>query len=224
MIAVVADSADGEAVGLVERWGPARAMLVTPSDLSRPGWAVEFPDAGPRFVAGGEIRRTAELSGVVVRLPAVLASHLPHIRDADRDYASAEMTAFLSYWLAALRCPVVNRPSPSFLLGPPWTYAQWLAAAAAAGLRVRGLEVTNGAAPPPADLEWVTVLGDEALGDQGRRGTAAVALARAGGVALLGVGFEGEGPAAAVVAVNIRPPIVPALADALLGELGGTEP
>ena len=223
MIAVVADAADREAAALVERWGPAGATLVTPPDLSRAGWVVEFPDAGPRFVAGGEVRMTADLSGVVVRLPAVLPGHLPHIRRADRDYASAEMTAFLSYWLAALRCPVISRPSPSFLLGVAWTNAQWLAAAAASGLRVRSVSVTEGAAPAAGELAWVTVVGDRSVGDDGPRGRAAVALARAGGAALLGVAFAAGGPTAAVVAVNARPPITCAVADALLDELGGTE-
>lgn len=220
MIAVVADAADGEAAALAERWESAGAMLVTPFDLSRPGWAVEFPGAGPRFVAGGEVRRTADLSGVVVRLPAVLPGHLPHIRRPDRDYASAEMTAFLAYWLAALRCPVVNRPSPTFLLGPAWTNAQWLAAATASGLRVRCVSVVQGEAPRPGDLAWVTVVGDRSLGDDGPRGRAAVALARAGGAVLLGVAFEAGGSTAAVVAVSARPPMTGAVADALLDALG----
>jgi hypothetical protein len=223
LIAVVADPADPEAAGLVERWGHAGAIMVTPDDLSRAGWVVGFPDAGPHFVAGGEIRRTAELSGVVVRLPAVLPGHLPHLRDEDRDYASAEMTAFLSYWLGALRCPVINRPSPSFLLGPAWTNAQWLGAAAALALRVRTARVTNGVIPAPGDLNWVTVVGDESLGDVDWQGTAAVALARASGVALLGVGFEGGGTTAAVAAVSIRPPITHAVADALLAEFAAAE-
>jgi len=42
-----------------------------------------------------------------MRLPAVLATDLPHILISDRDYVASEMTAFLVYWLNALGKPVL---------------------------------------------------------------------------------------------------------------------
>src|SRR5262249_12585777 len=133
LIVVVADEADDEAVALVSRWTAADAVRLTPGDLSRPGWSALLPQAGPTFVAERERRATADITGVLVRLAAVSPHDLPYFGEEDREYAAAEMTAFLAYWLSALTCPVVNRPSPSFLLGPAWTNEQWLGFAAGFG-------------------------------------------------------------------------------------------
>ena len=72
MILVLADLVDGEADALVEAWG-AEAALLGVDDLSRPGWVADFPHAGPAFVADGQRRATRDLTGVLVRLPAVRA-------------------------------------------------------------------------------------------------------------------------------------------------------
>ena len=203
MIVVLADLADGEAEALVEGWGAGAALLGV-DDLSRPGWVVDFPQAGPAFVADGQRRATRDVTGVLVRLPAVRAVDLPHIAEADRDYAAAEMTAFLAYWLSALECPVVNRPTPSLLMGPAWSVARWLALARDLGMA--GVQEHGG----PAD-RWVTAVGDRVFPAEDPAARVAVALARQAGVILLGLGFAGD----RLVTVSLRPLLTSDIADAV---------
>ena len=203
MIVVLADLADGEADALVEAGGAAAALLGV-DDLSRPGWVVHFPQAGPAFVADGERRATRDVTGVLVRLPAVRTGDLPHIAEADRDYAAAEMTAFLAYWLSALECPVVNRPTPSLLMGPAWPVARWLALARELG--IADAQEHGG----PAD-RWVTAVGDRAVPAEDPAARLAVALARRAGVTLLGLGFAGD----RLITVSLRPLLTREVADAV---------
>jgi len=74
-------------------------------------------------------RRQRELRGVVTRIANVHASDLAHIVEQDREYVAAELNAFLTAWLDSLRCPVINRPSASSLLGPALSHERWLALA-----------------------------------------------------------------------------------------------
>ena len=203
MIAVLADLADGEATALVDAWGSEAALLGV-DDLSRPGWAGDFPHAGPAFVVDGLTRATRDLTGVLVRLPAVRPEHLPHIDSADREYAAAEMTAFLAYWLSALECPVVNRPTPTLLMGPAWTVARWLALA-------RDLGIAAAREPGGRADRWVTAAGDQAFPADDPAGPAAAALARQAGVSLLGLGFARD----RLVSVSLRPLLTSDVADAV---------
>lgn len=217
MIVVIADDADDEAQWLVARWTAANAVLLTPFDLSRPGWSALFPQAGPSFVAAAEQRSTDDVTGVLVRLAAVTPQHLPHFIDEDRDYAAAEMTAFLVYWLNALSCPVVNRPSSPYLLGPAWSTEQWLARARELGIPVATITVSRdrGVSPEPT-LEWITVAGARTFPAHAPGAPSALKLAQHAGVALLAAGFDVSGSAARLAAVTLRPTMRAEIADALL--------
>jgi hypothetical protein len=65
--------------------------------------------------------------------------------DADRAYAAEEATALLASWLASLRAPIVNAPSPAGLAGPAFTPAHWLGLAARSGLPCMRLRLTTNA-------------------------------------------------------------------------------
>jgi hypothetical protein len=222
---VLAGCHDAAARALVERWGPVRAALVTPADLSRPGWvhSVGRGGDGAAAVVAECVLAADELDGVVVRIAAVPAAELGHVRAEDRAYAAAEMTAFLLAWLDACPCPVVNRPTPGCLNGPPWREAQWAHAASAVGLPVAAAG-RDGAgeegAPTGRDGAGevvVTVVGERCLGgahprrvDQARR------LAARAGVDLLAVRFGGAGPDAPFLGAHVWPDVAnPAVADAL---------
>jgi hypothetical protein len=234
---VLAGRHDAAARALVERWGPARAALVTPADLSRPGWAhsVGRGGDGAAAVAGGRVLAADEIDGAVVRVAAVPAGELGHVRAEDRAYAAAEMTAFLLAWLDACPCPVVNRPTPGCLNGPPWREAQWAHAAAAVGLPVaaagRGAAGEAGAptgrdgageAGAPSGRDGAgevvaTVVGERCLGEaHPRRADQARRLAARAGVDLLAVRFGGAGPDAPFLGADVWPDVAdPAVADAL---------
>lgn len=113
---------------------------MVPADLSRSGWCCnsQNPDDS-RCVIEGTPHRSSEIRGVLVRLPSVLATDLPHIVVSDREYVASEMTAFMVYWLNALGKPVLNRPTPRSLLGPGWFPEHWIYYAAQAGMRVRSM-------------------------------------------------------------------------------------
>lgn len=222
---VLASCHDAAARTLAERWGPARTVLVTPADLSQPGWAhsVGRGGDGATAAAGGRVLAADELDGVVVRIAAVPVGELGHVRAEDRGYAAAEMTAFLLAWLDACPCPVVNRPTPGCLNGPPWRKAQWAHAAAAVGLPVAAAG-RDGAgeegAPTGRDGAGeviATVVGERCLGGaHPRRTDQARRLAARAGVDLLAVRFGGAGPDAPFLGADVWPDVADlAVADAL---------
>jgi hypothetical protein len=220
---ILAIPSDAAAEALAARWGPRRAVLVTPADLSRPGWRYHVGAAGRSAAAVGErVIPAEELEAVVVRLAAVPEDELDGVRPEDRGYAAAEMTAFLLAWLDGLGCPVANRPTPSCLNGPPWRPEQWTVAASRVGLPVvpvrRRVSADPTAQEPDAPGEVVaTVVGDRCLGDvHPRRAAQARRLARLAGVDLLGARFTDAGPDAAFLGASAWPDLAdPATADAL---------
>ena len=206
MLVVVCDAGDAGAGALVDLW-PGPADRLTPRDLSCPGWRWEPGRPGEATaVVGGRVVAARDIDLVVTRLPSVAPVHLPWIAAASRDYVAAEMTAHLAAWLAELPCPVLNRPHPSSLAGPPWQRPEWVRAAHRAGLGVEpatclaGAGRERGAGEAPGYPVLVEVVADRALGGDGSaaaeaRGAAALRLASATGLEILRVGFApGPGP------------------------------
>jgi len=210
MLVVVASIWDEAARTLVERWEPYGAGLLTVNDLSRAGWAhyLEAPDRS-RAVIGERVVATGDISGILTRLPAVTEQELSEIVPEDRAYAAAEMTAFLTFWLSTLRCPVLNQPSASCLCGPSWRPEQWTLAASRLGLPVvprrrctppfgGGISAAMDESPLlfadyPTGVVQMTVIGDRCIGaGDGDLARQARLLATAAGVELLAVHFSGS--------------------------------
>jgi hypothetical protein len=225
VLVVVASSRDRIAAQTVAYWGADRARLLTCRDLSRSGWRYR-PGAGSRgtAVVGGQRVRVSEIDGVLVRLPFVRADELPHIVPGDRNYVAQEMTAFLTGWLAELRCPVLNRPTAVCLGGPGWGVEQWRQVAAGLGLAVRPRRLQLVASADPHDSVestksrlTVTVVGQHSFGsappcatDQAHR------LAAAAGTELLCVHFATTRAGLRFVQADPWPDVSPpAVADAL---------
>jgi hypothetical protein len=223
MLVILAHPRDEGARALAARWHDGGACLMTPRDLSRPGWChhIGVPCGDEWCVASGERIRTAALGGVITRLPAVAPADLPHIAARDRDYVAAEMTAFLVSWLTRLRCPVLNRPDATSLMGPNRGRERWLTLAARAGLRPA--QRTCGAPAVPAALAtaMVTVVGRRWIGDVAPElGAQAVCLAGRANVDLLTVQFETPEADAAFVCAELMIDVrVDAVADALLAHV-----
>lgn len=199
MIIVVASRYDQGARTLVTRGGTDRVALLTCADLSVPGWRHYIAASGTSAaVIGGRQVALPEITGVVTCLPSVSELELLHIVPSDRPYVAAEMTAFLLAWLSALRCPVVNRPSPTCLSGPYWRPEQWAYVASQIGMRVQPVyrRVAFSEASPPAVPEstTVTVVGERCLE---RVDTAVMMgarrLARAANVEMLAARFSDSG-------------------------------
>ncbi|MFC9325696.1 hypothetical protein [Kitasatospora sp. NPDC057015] len=82
----------------------------------------------------GAVVDTADVTGVLNRTVAPPADAWRHAPAQEREYATAELHAFSLSWLAGLRCPVRNRPTPQCLAGPVPDPLRCWAAARAAGL------------------------------------------------------------------------------------------
>ena len=181
---ILAHAGDDIARGLATSWG-AGVRLIVPRDLSAPGWQ-HFPAGGGNDTIGiaGETVRAAEVAGVLVRIAAVAPADLPHIAIEDRAYVAGEMTAFLQSFLTSLHCPVINRPSPTSLMGPGWSRERWRAAAVAAGIEIA----------PAGTGDLVVVAGSDCIGAANNRiAERALSLARLAAVEFLPVRMTADG-------------------------------
>ncbi len=202
-VVVLASEADAEARTLPARLPGLDLRLLTPADLSRPGWEFRPGRGAGIAVVDGEAISTPP-AAVLVRLPWVAEHDLPHIDAGDRSYVASEMTAFLLAWLSALPCPVLNRPSTTCLAGPLWRPERWAILAAAVGLSVvpvqrsAGGDSTSPEPLPPADPVVVTVVGNRCLGPADQTGASRLQrLARLAGAEVLTVSLDEAGPGGA---------------------------
>ncbi|HEY0079007.1 MAG TPA: hypothetical protein VGB73_10205 [Pyrinomonadaceae bacterium] len=232
MLVVYASRHDATAQALVARWAEHDAALLTAADLSVAGWRyhLDSPDDSTAIVSGRRVE-ARRISGVLIRWPFVHERELSHIIPEDRAYVASEMFAFLLGWLTQLKCPVLNRPTPTNLLGPSWRHEQWIHTAAKLGIRVRPARrhVRMHAPHTPdeqsqmssASQTTVIVVGDESFGANNPLLDAyARRLARAAGVGLLAVYFDGDGADAALTGANLWPELVDdEVIDAVLAHL-----
>ena len=218
-IVVVASHTDAPAWSFARRYAAQGVCLLTPADLSYCGWSYRAGNMETSMaVIGGQRIAARDIRGVVTRLPAVSEADLEHIAVPDRAYVAAEMQAFLLSWLTALRCPVLNRPTPSCLAGPAWWPAQWTQAAARLGLPVTTVIAQASFARPPSTrgtsrptCVTVTVIGQRIIGTvDPLLARQARALATAAGVDLLAVRFSSRASGATFVGAHLWPNIAAA--------------
>jgi hypothetical protein len=230
MLVILASRHDEVARSLAERWAADDAALLTPRGLSVEGWRhhLNSPSDSTAVIDGRRVP-VEELTGVLTRLWCVGLQDLPHIVPPDREYVSIEMSAFLTSWLTSLKCPVLNRPTPTCLAGPNWQPEEWTHRAARLGIPVRPVErrTSLGAGPPQttetAERFTVTVVGSRCLGvrDETLR-LHARRLAEHAGCGLLDVYFDGEDARASFLGVSLWPDVgSPEIADAILEHLKG---
>lgn len=197
---VLASAADEVALSLPKRLSRRDVVVVTPGDLSQPGWCYRPGTGASAIIADGEVLGSDEIAAVVTRLPWVSEFELPQIVSADRAYVAAEMAAFLVAWLSELACPVANRPSPNCLCGPFWRHERWVAEAARAGLAVepaRRFVGADGGHYLPSNCRRrgsVTIVGERSFGEGDEQLLAqALRLTRTIGVETLTVHFSDTG-------------------------------
>lgn len=137
MIALLSHRFDAAAQQAVATWPRGEATLLTVTDLSTEGWRVDTERfAEGSFVASGRVYPVQQLSGVINLIPFIHEKELLSVFAEDRSYVASEMTAFLTYWLNRLECPVLNRPAPDLLVRTNWSQATWCRMAAEVGLDV----------------------------------------------------------------------------------------
>jgi hypothetical protein len=230
MILVLASRSDDSARSLVDRWESHGARLLVPEGLSVVGWHHRsFAMSSSRAVLDGVGVNITEIRGVLVRLPSVVPSDLPHIRAEDRLYVAAEMTAFLVAWLASLPCPVLNRPTPTSLAGPSFRQEQWVKSAASAGVPAATVRrTTEGYAPHSSPTTTgVVVVGNDCLGAVSTAlAERARKVALSAGVSLLNAYFTGPPDDPIFISADVWVDLYdPFITDAVLSLLlrGGAE-
>lgn len=220
MILVIASAADATAAALANAWREADARCLRPADLSMPGWRHYIGADGKRgsIAVGGTVVSEREVTGVLTRTTWISPYELPLIAEADRTYVATEMSAFLLSWLSSLDCPVVNRPLPGCLAGPPWRAPQWMAAAAAAGLHVPAFGRMQ---EPRGDTVMLTVVGTRCFGAAAPElHAASLRLAALAATALLSLAFDSDRAGATFLGANAFPPLDDVeIRDALLAVL-----
>ncbi|AFY34784.1 hypothetical protein [Calothrix sp. PCC 7507] len=226
MLVVVASRHDKAAEALVARWAVHGASLLTCEDLSVAGWRhyLSSPQDSTAVI-GGQAMALEKITGVFTRLPCIFERELLHIVPDDRAYVAAEMNAFLISWLSQLPCPVLNRPTPTYLLGPAWRAEQWIYAAAQIGIPVRPRQrqviLSPNIVPQvlPKPSATVTVVGNRCLGAVDKTlAHYARNLADAAKVDLLTVHFSGDEFLGADLSTDTSTPEV---ADAIFEYLSG---
>ena len=222
MLVVLAHPRDFAARAMADR-SPQSVCLMTPRDLSQPGWRHHVGATGEEWcVVSGRPIRTATLQGVITRIPCVSPADLTHITGEDREYVAAEMTAFLASWLTRLRCPVLNRPDATSLMGPNRGRERWLLLAARAGLHPVERRCTAPGHAATLATATVAVIGRQWIGAVAPElGAQAVRLAEQAGVDLLTVQFDSAAAAGAFVCAELAVDIgSDAIASALLERIG----
>ena len=230
MLIIFASEQDQTAWALVKRWAQRGAVLMTPSDLARPGWCCTSSNpAHSRCVIEGVSYSASAIRGVLIRSPFVFASDLWMIAEAERNFVAAEMNAFLIYWLNSLDVPVLNRPSPRSLCGPGWYPEHWIMQASRLGMKVRAIEQSVGlthiqpSAWPQHTGSFVdiTIVGETCFGRSNPKLAKRVrALAHAAGVEFVRFRFDTSGEDACFLAADLFPPLDDTkIEDAVLGYL-----
>jgi hypothetical protein len=195
MIIVLASRYDTASRNLVNSWGDD-AQLLTCADLSLRGWRYWPGSHHSAAVIGQRVVDSGKIEGVLTRLPCVGEEELWQIVPEDRSYVAAEMTAFLAAWLSGLKCRVLNRPTPSCLMGPYWRQERWLLAASKLGIPINALHRSASALQDALsdDRKYrpttVNVVGNQCVGSADKSlYKAARSLAKAAGVELLSAKF-----------------------------------
>jgi hypothetical protein len=111
----------------VFRHGSAsRVVHASIADLSCAGWRyVSGCPEQAAACAGGRVIPATRIAAVLCRISHVAPADLRTLHADDRDYAAAEMTAFLRAWLAQFRGVRCNEPTWMSLAGPGWHPLQW---------------------------------------------------------------------------------------------------
>ncbi len=187
------------------------------------GWCYSTADInGSIAIVDGQRLVSRDICGVFTRMHCVMEDDLGHIVPEDRAYVAAEMSAFLLAWLTSLRCPMLNRPTPTSLLGPYLRYEKWILTAARLGIPVaasrRYALLSNRPIIPEHNGVTVTIIGQKYFGEVDPiLARQARSLADAARVDLLSVRFSGHEPGSLFMGAGFDMNIIPEnMADAIL--------
>ena len=215
MILVTCSVVDDAAAKLTEEIRSfAAASVLTCRDLALSKCAIRCPNiAYSRLTLAGRNVAAGEILGVINLMPAVFPGELYFFLETEREYQAAEFHALLTFFLGALPCPVVNRPTAASLTGPYAGKAAWIHVARRLGIPVADLHLDSAnLAMPVADNqsgEWVeaTCLHGEVISGGGPCAIDACRLSTAVGVEYLRASFSKDKVGHALLGVSTVPDI-----------------
>jgi hypothetical protein len=213
MILIVANRWDQTPLLVASHWTHQPVAVLTSADLSVSGWRQRLKTGcGARVVAEGKVLDQSDITGVLTLLPWVFENELVDVVLEDRSYVAGEMNAFLLFWLWRLRCPVLNRPTPTSLSGPYWRREKWVSVASQAGIaaepvrRHAGSPIGSVYGETPPIGATLTVVGSRVFGNADPElGRHALGLARRAGVGLLAVHFSGPDRNSKFISADVFP-------------------
>lgn len=182
-------------------------------------WVHTLGDGGPpEFrveLADGRRIDSLEVSGAVNRIGYIPPVAMSRIDEADREYVAQELHAFFLSVLASLPGVVLNPATPRGL-GGAWRHrSEWVALAAAAGLRTDPLRssemLTTQFDPPPVPAGPMAITVGGEIVDTGLDDdvvAACLLLAELAETPMLGIDFRiGADGEPVFVRANPRPPL-----------------
>jgi hypothetical protein len=118
MILILASIYNERAKSYVKQFPDSSASLITCSDIAEHKLKIFYPDFNnSEITIAGRTLSVREITGVINLLPVVLPEELFFFPEKEREYQSAEIQALLTFFLSALSCPVINKPSALSLNG-----------------------------------------------------------------------------------------------------------
>lgn len=154
---------DDSAIGAFRRAMGNRVVHASIADLSCAGW--RYVSGCPEEAiacADGRVIVSTQIAAVLCRIACVTSADLTMLHADDREYAAAEMTAFLRAWLDQFQCVRCNEPTWMSLAGPGWHPLHWTWLVSNLGMPVigaaRAVEVER------MHCQTATVSGSEVFG------------------------------------------------------------
>jgi hypothetical protein len=201
MILVVCSVVDDAAVKLAEEIRSfTAASVLTCRDLAMSKCALRCPDVvASEINLHGHKVMGREIRGAVNLLPAVFPDELYFYPDSEREYQAAEFHALLTFFLAALPCAVVNRPTATSLVGPYSGRSAWLQVASKLRIPIAEVRLSSEewakslAMRPPGSSMDVVCLHGAVLSGSGPSAEYASRLAAAARVEYLRASFVRTG-------------------------------
>jgi hypothetical protein len=143
MILILASIVDAAATLFAKEYADAAALSVlTCRDLAENRLVLRYPDfAASTLEIGGRVVCVDEIAGVINVLPAVFPQELVFYPPEEQEYQAAEFHALLTFFLASIRSPVINRPAAGSLAGPYVNPLSWHHLAQRLGIPVSSINV-----------------------------------------------------------------------------------
>jgi hypothetical protein len=145
MLLLLASVGDAAAMAFAEEMPSAMAAAVlTCRDLAEHRLELRHPDfQASTLTVRGQTVRVPEIDGVINLLPAIFPGELVFYPPEEQEYQACEFHALLTFFLSALTCPVVNRPSSVSLTGPSPDPLGWYHLASRLGIPITDIALDS---------------------------------------------------------------------------------